>query len=128
MGTDDRFSIMPRKSVCRDCGEEIYWAKMDSGKNWSINPEGDLKGGRVILRIDPESGSIKGRRLEREEAVPDGCIPRTPHFMTCVARPQNAPQGQGRTAGPRRARPEVPKREELAGTEPPAVDPEDIPF
>lgn len=84
----------PKMSTCKDCGCSIYWAKMDNGKNWSINPEVDSEDGQVVLTVNSETGKISGRKLARGEACPEGMVTRKPHFMTCSAKAPRVQKGK----------------------------------
>jgi len=128
--------ITPKSKACKDCGAPIYLAKMPHGKWWPVDVEPNLDRGRVVLTIDSVSGLISGRKLEKGDAIPDGCLPRMAHFMTCSARPawdptHRAPRGQPERRGG------IPKQGVIPGTEkeptkeeeyPSDLDLLDIPF
>ena len=132
--------VIPIKTNCRDCGEEIYWARMENKDNkfWPVNVEEDLDKGRVVLRINSTTGKITGRWLEKGEPAPDGSNPRQAHFQTCSAKAGEREQRNRAWKNRRKEQPvsaSIPTPREIDIPEPTGdlrfpepIDPDKIPF
>ena len=61
--------------LCRDCGEEILFARLPNGRAYPLDPEPNVRGSRV-LDADGYLGPGTGYPL-------DVCY--VPHYVTCRA-------------------------------------------
>lgn len=70
-------------TLCRGCGAEIIFVKLDTGKIIPIDPEPDNEAGNICAAAFPGREHWAGFTMAAWRMIPDGWQRYRTHFATC---------------------------------------------
>jgi hypothetical protein len=81
----------PFDAACRDCSAPIVWAKSTRKDgtpcNMAFDPDASEGGRYALMHPGGDRSKLVARYIKQGEDWPEGSVPRTPHYLTCTARP-----------------------------------------